>query len=380
MQQCRRRTAFVLAILLGLSQTFPVFADQIEDKQRQLDNIQQQMQEQANRSHQAQQQANSISAQLQIIQYELDKAEGDLAVVQAKLDITEQQVQLNTELLKKAEATLTECNAILHKRIRDIYENGHVSYVEVLFGAKDFNDFASRFELLKRVVAQDMALINKVKAERQLIVDKRTQLEKDKAAILVYKEQAASNRNLVNNKRQERQNMLDNVLAKKETAERAYAELEQASRDIERMIQQMQGPTANRAQQSRASGALMWPLNGGITSPFGWRVHPIFGTQKFHTGIDIAADTGDPVAAADSGVVIHADWYGGYGKVVIIDHGNGLQTLYAHNSELVVYNGQAVRKGQTVSRAGSTGYSTGPHLHFEVRRNGTPTDPTGYLP
>lgn len=379
MQQFRRRTAFALAIMLVLSQTMPVLAGQIQDKQRQLDNIQQQMQEQADRSYRARQQANSISAQLQTIQYELDKAEGDLTAVQEKLDITEQQVQLNTKQLQKAEETLTECNTILHKRIRDIYENGNVSYVEVLFGAKDFSDFASRLELLKRVVAQDMSLIDKVKAEKQLIMEKKSRLEQDKAAILVYKEQAASNRNIVNAKRQERQNMLDNVLAEKEMAERAYAELEETSRDIERMIRQMQNPAANRVQ-ARASGALVWPLAGGITSPFGWRVHPIFGTQKFHTGIDIAADTGDPVVAADSGVVIHADWYGGYGKVVIVDHGNGLQTLYAHNSELVVYNGQAVRKGQTISRAGSTGYSTGPHLHFEVRRNGTPTDPTGYLP
>ncbi|HBS58710.1 MAG TPA: peptidase M23, partial [Firmicutes bacterium] len=185
--------------------------------------------------------------------------------------------------------------------------------------------------------------------------------------------------NTVDAKRREQQNMLDNVLTEKNTAEQAYAELEETSRNIERMIQQMQNPAANRAQ-ARASGVLIWPAAGQITSPFGWRMHPVFGTQKFHTGIDIGADYGDAVAAADSGVVIHADWLGGYGKAVIIDHGNGLQTLYAHNSELLVYEGQAVRKGQTISRVGSTGYSTGPHLHFEVRQNGTPTNPMAYLP
>ena len=124
----------------------------------------------------------------------------------------------------------------------------------------------------------------------------------------------------------------------------------------------------------------MWPINGEITSPFGWRTHPVFGSARFHSGLDIGADYGDPVVAADGGVIVHADWLGGYGKAVIIDHGNGLQTLYGHNSELVVSEGQGVSKGQMIARAGSTGYSTGPHVHFEVRSGGSPVDPTGYLP
>lgn len=379
MKKFMRRTACVLAAVLALSQTLPVLADQLDEQQRQWEDVQQQMQKQANRSYQAQKQADSISTQLQRIQYELDKAEAELKTTQAQLDVTEQQVQSNTELLVKTEQDLSERNGLLSKRVRNIYENGTVSYVEVLFGAKDFNDFTSRLELLKRVIAQDVALIQKVRAEKQLIVDKKTQLEQDKAAILAYKEQAAGKRNIIDTKRKERQNMLDNVLNEKETAERAYAELEETSRNIERMIQRMHNPVGNRAQ-ARASGVLRWPFSGEITSPFGWRVHPVFGTQKFHSGIDIAADYGDPITAADNGVVIHADWLGGYGKAVIIDHGNGLQTLYAHNSELSVYAGQAVRKGQTISHAGSTGYSTGPHLHFEVRVNGTPTDPMAYLP
>lgn len=379
MRKFLRYTACVMSAVFMLNGNMPVLADELEDQQRKLESVQEQMQEQANRSHKAQQQADSISAQLQVIQYELDKAEEELKGTQQKLEFTEQQVQTNGDLLVKAETALAGRNQIFQKRVRDIYENGNISYVEVLFGAKDFRDFTSRLELLRRIIAQDMALVKQVRAQKQLIAEKQAQLEKDKATALVYKEQAAGKRNIVDAKRQERQNMLDNVLTEKNTAEQAYAELEQTSRDIERMIQQMQNPTASRAQ-FRATGAMMWPASGYITSPFGWRIHPVFGTQKFHTGVDIGADYGDPVVAADSGTVIHADWLGGYGKAVIINHGNGLQTLYAHNSELLVYEGQTVSKGQTISRAGSTGYSTGPHLHFEVRSNGTPTDPMGYLP
>jgi murein DD-endopeptidase MepM/ murein hydrolase activator NlpD len=371
------KIALFLALTLGMSQVIPASADQAGDKQRELQNIQQQMDEQANKSHKAQKQADSISAQLQVIQHELDQAESDLKVIQTKLDATEQQVRQNTQFLAEAEQSLAERNTTLHKRIRDVYEKGNVSYVEVLFGAKNFNDFTKRLELLKRVIAQDMALVKKVKAERQVIIEKRAQLEQDKAAILVFKGQAASKLNTADVKRKERQDMLDNVLSEKEVADRAYAELEQTSREIEQMIQRLKNPNQG---QIDASGMLMWPFNGEITSPFGWRVHPIFGTQRFHTGIDIAADYGDTIKAADNGVVIHSDWLGGYGKVVILDHGNGLQTLYAHNSELLVAEGQVVRKGQGITRAGSTGYSTGPHLHFEVRKNGSPTDPMVYFP
>jgi len=125
---------------------------------------------------------------------------------------------------------------------------------------------------------------------------------------------------------------------------------------------------------------MSWPINGPITSPYGWRPHPIFGTQRYHSGVDIGADYGDPIRAADGGVIIYSDWMGGYGYAVIIDHGGGISTLYGHNNELLVGVGQRVYKGQTIARAGSTGYSTGPHCHCEVRQNGSPVNPLAYLP
>ena len=125
---------------------------------------------------------------------------------------------------------------------------------------------------------------------------------------------------------------------------------------------------------------MMCPIQGEITSEYGWRTHPVFGDARYHSGIDIGADYDDPVAAADSGVVVHAGWLGGYGYAVILDHGQGLQTLYGHNNSLNVSEGQNVAKGQTVAFAGATGYATGPHVHFEVRLNGEVTNPRNYLP
>jgi murein DD-endopeptidase MepM/ murein hydrolase activator NlpD len=125
---------------------------------------------------------------------------------------------------------------------------------------------------------------------------------------------------------------------------------------------------------------MIWPVNGTVTSGYGYRIHPILGKRILHTGIDIAAASGTSIWAADGGTVIYATWVSGYGNTVAIDHGGGISTLYAHQSSMAVSYGQKVKKGQVVGYVGSTGYSTGPHLHFEVRVNGTPVDPMGYLP
>ena len=127
------------------------------------------------------------------------------------------------------------------------------------------------------------------------------------------------------------------------------------------------------------SGKFAWPCYGTITSYFGWRIHPIFGDYRYHSGMDIAVAAGTPVVAAESGTVILAQWYGGYGNCVVIDHGGGISTLYGHNNSLNVSVGQQVSKGQTIAAAGSTGDSTGPHCHFEVRVNGVVTEPLDYL-
>ena len=127
------------------------------------------------------------------------------------------------------------------------------------------------------------------------------------------------------------------------------------------------------------SGGMIWPLSGPVTSEFGWRTHPIFGTARFHSGLDIGGDYGLPIYAAASGTVIHAGWISGYGNTVIIDHGGGVTTLYGHNDSLNVGVGQTVSQGQVIAMCGSTGNSTGPHCHFEVRENGEPVSPYSYL-
>ncbi|MHC5725672.1 MAG: M23 family metallopeptidase, partial [Nostoc sp.] len=172
--------------------------------------------------------------------------------------------------------------------------------------------------------------------------------------------------------------------------EAAQNQLERDSKNLEVLIQQKVAEArATEAAQSktnsrtsfiiRGTGIMTYPSDAPTSSPFGWRIHPILGYRRFHAGLDFAASYGSTIRAADSGTVIFAGWYGGYGRALIIDHGNGMTTLYGHTSELYVTEGQAVERGQAIGAVGSTGFSTGPHLHFEVRRDGTPVDPANYL-
>lgn len=377
MQAGRKSMALALMLVLLTLLVIPAWAADLEDQQQQ---VQQQMQMQQNRKDAAQQKVDSVSEQLRKVQSDLATAQSEYKSIQARLSSTEQQIEANTVVLAKAEKNLAERSKVLNKRIRDIYENGQVNYLDVLLGAKDFGDFATRMDILKRVINSDIELIIKVKAERELVLTKKAELERDKAAIVDLKKAAEEQKQQIEANKRKQENVLESAVSERDTAEQAYQELMETSRRIEQMIRNNRAGKGGGGGGGSSTGAMIWPASGPITSPFGWRTHPIFGTSRYHSGIDIGADYGDAVGAADGGVVIYADWMGGYGKAVIIDHGGGISTLYAHNSELVVSEGQRVRKGETVSYVGSTGYSTGPHLHFEVRQDGSPVNPMNYLP
>jgi murein DD-endopeptidase MepM/ murein hydrolase activator NlpD len=373
----RRVLSAVLATAFVVMIVSPVLADELEDKQQELNSVQQQAEDAQRKAERARLKEQSVSEQLRVIQGELTEAQAEFYAINDQLTQTEEQIRSNTELSTRLVKKMEAQTKTLHRRIRDIYKNGQVNYLDVLFGAKDFNDFVSRMDILKKILAYDNALLQATKADRAALEKAKAQLEIDRVKIVDLRKQAAAKKDLVAARRQERQGVLNAATYERETAERAYRELIETSKQIETMIRKIQSGEKNVVG---STGAMLWPAEGEITSPFGWRVHPIFGTQRLHTGIDIGADYGDTVRAADGGVVIHSDWMGGYGMAVIIDHGNGISTLYAHNSQLLVSEGQSVAKGQAISRVGSTGYSTGPHLHFEVRQNGTPVNPLNYLP
>lgn len=365
-----------LSLLISLSVTGTALADDLED---QLADLQRQAEEQQAKTNEASAKVENVSERLRQIQEELRVATAEYKEVKGQLDSVEDKISDNTELLQKTEADLKVKNKKLQQRVRDIYINGQISYVDVLFGAKDFADLMTRMDVLKRIIKHDYDLIMKVKEEKATVENTRAQLEKDKAEAEVLVADAQAKKAKVEDKESEQQVLLDQAIYDRDTSERMYEEIMAASQEVANMIRRSQMSSAGYSGAPAGAGGMIWPISGPITSEFGWRTHPIFGTARFHSGLDIGGDYGMPIYAAASGTVIYAGWISGYGNAVIIDHGGGVTTLYGHNDSLNVSEGENVAQGQVIAMCGSTGNSTGPHCHFEVRENGEPVSPYGYL-
>ena len=336
------------------------------------------------KAEQAQKKKNEIESRIEGLSEEkravdeaADEATKAYKDVKKELDATEARIDENEDKLKVLNKDFAVKRDQLAKRVRDIYINGQINYLDVLFGAKDFQDFFTRMDLLKRVIQQDYDLVQVVFAEKTAIETSQKELEKDKTAKEKLVASAADRKKEAEKKQAAKQAIIDKMETDRATQERIINENLAASKEVEQMIRNSRYQPASPALSG--SGALNWPLGGPITSPFGWRVHPITGASRFHSGIDIGGDYGDTIHAAGAGIVSYAGWISGYGYAVIIDHGGGISTLYGHNQALLVSEGQSVSQGQAIAECGSTGNSTGPHCHFEVRVDGEPVDPMGYL-
>ena len=336
------------------------------------------------KAEQAQKKKNEIESRIEGLSEEkravdeaADEATKAYKDVRKELDATEARIDENEDKLKVLNKDFAVKRDQLAKRVRDIYINGQINYLDVLFGAKDFQDFFTRMDLLKRVIQQDYDLVQVVFAEKTAIETSQKELEKDKAAKEKLVVSAADRKKEAEKKQAAKQAIIDKMETDRATQERIINENLAASKEVEQMIRNSRYQPASPALSG--GGALNWPLGGPITSPFGWRVHPITGASRFHSGIDIGGDYGDTIHAAGAGIVSYAGWISGYGYAVIIDHGGGISTLYGHNQALLVSEGQSVSQGQAIAECGSTGNSTGPHCHFEVRVDGEPVDPMGYL-
>lgn len=321
-------------------------------------------------------------------QRELNKIQQNLNNINSQLETAQQRAARAREELRQAEAELRDLEEkldarrdLLRKRINVLYRYGPLSYLEVILGATSLKDLVYRYELSTYFLRQDLKLIDEYRSMHQAVVAKREDLqarhEELKArtrAIAVLQARAATERRKAAEKVRLTQQEVAKIQADRVRLEQALEELERLSRELGSEIRR------RGSEAALGTGRMMWPVVGRITSGFGWRRHPVLKTNKFHTGIDIAVSTGTPVLAADTGVVLIAGWRGGYGYLVAIDHGRGLSTFYAHNSVLLVKEGDVVVKGQRIALSGNTGLSTGPHVHFEVRVNGDPVNPGPYLP
>lgn len=286
--------------------------------------------------------------------------------------------------LNDAIAQFRSIDAAMKERIRQVYKHQRSGMFELILSARDVTSLMDTFYFEKIVIKDDYKRMQAVKAKANEIASLKAQVESQRRMVEASIRDINNQRASIQNSIAENKTMIERLQKDKSYYERSERELARQSANIQAMIESLTRKSSSGSSQVRVSSAgFMKPISGPITSPFGWRTHPIFKSRIFHSGIDIGGPNGGAIAASNDGKVIYAGWYGGYGKVVILDHGivNGkpITTLYGHMSSINVSNGQTVRKGQTIGREGSTGYSTGPHCHFEVRVNGKPTNPLSYI-
>ncbi|MCI7675370.1 MAG: peptidoglycan DD-metalloendopeptidase family protein [Phascolarctobacterium sp.] len=355
------------------------FASEADDKRAELNEVQSQMQKMQERKEKARQKAEAATEGLEEIQTSLNRLRVQARDLQGKSDALQAKINENQAKLAQKKAEVAQRKKIYSKRLRQIYINGQINYLDVLLGAKDFGDFSSRMYLLQKIISSDIEMLTQLQKAEAEVKSRQEQLDAEMKEIKSTQAELEAKRARANRLKEQRSYMLYKAQEEERQSQSEYERLLAISENITAMLRNMESGGGS-SSGSGGTGRFIWPCRGEITSYFGWRTHPIFGTTKYHSGMDIAVDYGTPILAADSGTVIYSGWLGGYGYAVMIDHGSGLVTLYAHNQSLNVYEGQYVTKGTCIAYAGSTGYSTGPHCHFEVRLHGEVTEPLNYLP
>ena len=344
-------------------------------------------------------QLNVVTARYDDLQAQLHETNVAIAGVNERIGgldaqaaSTQRRIDWNTVQLDAARQSLKRHDDMLHRRLVNIYENGDLGYVNVLISSRSFSDFVERWEDLRLLIAANQRAIRARREAERRVAAVEAVLESTRLELQQEQQAQEAARNQLGTLASERQNLVNLTGAQRRAVATQVAQMEDLSAaeeaQLEALIQERQRELEAQRRASGITGgeesaggpgSFSWPVTGTITSPFGWRSNPFGGSPEFHQGLDIAAPTGTTVTAAAGGTVIMAQWYGGYGNYILIDHGGGYSTGYGHLSAIYVSNGQSVKRGQAIGAVGSTGASTGPHLHFEVRIDGKPVDPAPRL-
>ena len=319
---------------------------------------------------------SALEKQISLLDNQIEVQEDELAAQEELLAQLQVHIEEKTIELADSEAEQAAQYERMKERVRYMAENGSTSYLSILLASDSFADFLNRWEIVQQISVRDEKLFEELKSIRDKVATEKAELEAAQADAQATKAEMDANMADLETQRQAKVAAQKEAEDQKASVNKAYAEMIEKEEDL--MADYKKAAAQLAAQTTYVGGKFMWPLpaaNNVITCKYGYRTHPVTGKYKLHTGIDLRATTGTKVYAANSGTVTTSGYSSAWGNYIIINHGGGYTTLYAHLSRRNVSKGAQVKQGDVIGLSGNTGYSTGPHLHFEINKNGSSYDP-----
>ena len=368
-----KKTIIFALFFVLLLPVFGSFAEEMSNEEKKLLELQSEIAQQRQKLKITRAEEQRALSSLYLIRKNLIRAQKSLTNAKVKVTDNKKEITKLKFELSDAEKKIKRQSVNLEKRLKEVYKSGSDRLLDIIFASKSMADFINRSYYFGRIISRDVDLIANIKQQIETIKSTRSQLELANVEIKDMVKVIETEKREISRSSAEKEKAYQSLRARRKEYEKRVRMLEASSLEIEKFIR------ARGKSAAVSSGRFIWPMKGRIVSRYGYRRHPIWGGFHLHAGIDIAAPYGKPIACADSGEVIFSGWWDGYGKAVVIDHGRGYTTVYGHMSRIYMQAGQKVEKSQVIGLIGSTGFSTGPHLHFEIRYNGKPIDPLAYL-
>ena len=370
----KRNFLMVLTVLLvfALASSGLIFGsserDKLDELNKKITNLEKQLKD-------GKAQESKLAAEINGLNALIRSAEGEIRDLRKEIGKLAQEIELMEGELKEKEEEIQGQSDEMGQRIRIMYKNGDVGILEVLLSSESMTDFLTNLDMAQRIFNGDVTFLEDLESQYEDIAGHKAKLEELKAELDAKQKAEATRRGKLEANKDDVSRLKAEVATDNKALEKQVDKLNDEANALVAEILKLQGTG------DYVGGEFLWPSPGyhTITSEFGNRIHPILKVKKLHTGLDIRVPSGSNIVAANAGKVIKAAWNNSYGYMVMIDHGGGIVTLYAHNSQLKVKTGDIVTRGQLIALSGSTGASTGPHLHFEVRVNGEYKNPRLYL-
>ncbi|MCI8383333.1 MAG: peptidoglycan DD-metalloendopeptidase family protein [Clostridia bacterium] len=376
----RKILCVVLAFLISsFSMLTYVRAEEINDLQTKQEELKNQINEATENLEDVQEELSENLQQVQKLDERIANSQAELDELNTKIAKLQDSIDEVEEKLKIAEERYHRQKEILEVRLVAMYESSDTEYLDVILSSRSVSDFLSNYFLITELANYDTELLEDMKSQKDEIELAKKKLDTQKEQYATMKQNQTKTAKILENTKIVRENYIAKLTDKEKDVQ---TQIDEYNRQFEEVNKEILSLALDGIESQYIGGELAWPIPGytRITSKYGMRTHPITGVYKLHTGVDVSAPMGANFVATNDGIVVKAGYNGAYGNMVIIDHGGGVSTLYAHGSEIMVQVGDTVKRGETVVlKVGSTGYSTGPHAHFEVRLNGVVTDPLPYI-